>query len=58
MTTGRGAECGRAERRDGGGGGGGGSFVCAACCLLGVLETTSAPSRASARCYWYARPSS
>ena len=33
MTTGRGAECGRAERRDGGGGGG--SFVC----LRGVLST-------------------
>ena len=32
-TTGRGAECGRVERRDGGGGGG--SFVC----LRGVLST-------------------
>ena len=36
MTTGRGAECGRAERGGGGGGGGGGGlFVCS----RGVLST-------------------
>ena len=35
MTTGRGAECGRAERAERGGGGGGGLFVCS----RGVLST-------------------